>query len=335
MPDTPAGWYPDPEQPPGHRRYWDGQQWTEHRRWDGAQPTEHLTTTPAQTGSGSTSVSRPGWIARHKKISGLVVILLLIWLVGVLGEDEPEGGADNVTASPEASEPSDSPEAEEAPSATPSESATPRASKTPKPSKSPKTTTRSPRPPKPTSAPRRLFFVSRVIDGDTVELGDGQTVRLVGIDTPEVGQCGFDRATDNLERLILGQRVRLTVSDEDTDRYGRLLRYINIGSQDAGLRLIKNGLAIARYDSRDGYGFHPREPAYIAADRASKNFRCPPPAPSPPPPPSGGGNCAAGYEPCIPPYPPDLNCDDVGGPIYVTGSDPHGLDAENDGVGCE
>lgn len=49
----------------------------------------------------------------------------------------------------------------------------------------------------------------------------------------------------------------------------------------------------------------------------------------------GGGACAPGYSPCVPPYPPDLDCPDVGGPIYVTGSDPHGLDADNDGVACE
>ena len=49
----------------------------------------------------------------------------------------------------------------------------------------------------------------------------------------------------------------------------------------------------------------------------------------------GGGACAPGYDPCIPPYPPDVNCPDVDGPIYVTGSDPHGLDADNDGVACE
>lgn len=49
----------------------------------------------------------------------------------------------------------------------------------------------------------------------------------------------------------------------------------------------------------------------------------------------GGGACAPGYDPCIPPYPPDVNCPDVDGPIYVTGSDPHGLDADGDGVACE
>lgn len=48
---------------------------------------------------------------------------------------------------------------------------------------------------------------------------------------------------------------------------------------------------------------------------------------------SAGAGCAPGYSPCIPPYPPDLNCPEVG-PVTVTGSDPHGLDADNDGVAC-
>lgn len=44
-------------------------------------------------------------------------------------------------------------------------------------------------------------------------------------------------------------------------------------------------------------------------------------------------SCAPGYSPCIPPYPPDLNCPDTG-PVTVTGSDPHELDADDDGVAC-
>lgn len=46
-------------------------------------------------------------------------------------------------------------------------------------------------------------------------------------------------------------------------------------------------------------------------------------------------DCEAGYDPCVPPYPPDLDCGDLGGPYTVTGSDPHGLDADRDGSGCE
>jgi hypothetical protein len=53
----------------------------------------------------------------------------------------------------------------------------------------------------------------------------------------------------------------------------------------------------------------------------------------------GGGNsssgCDPGYSGCVPPYPPDVDCDQVKGPIKVYGSDPHGLDSNGDGVGCE
>jgi endonuclease YncB( thermonuclease family) len=111
--------------------------------------------------------------------------------------------------------------------------------------------------------------VADVVDGDTIELDTGRQVRVVGIDTPERGDCGYREATDNMTRMVLGRRVSLTVSDEDTDKYGRLLRYVDVGGLDAGLRQIEDGHAVARYDSRDGYGFHPREPVYIAADEAN------------------------------------------------------------------
>jgi hypothetical protein len=46
--------------------------------------------------------------------------------------------------------------------------------------------------------------------------------------------------------------------------------------------------------------------------------------------------CDPNYEgDCVPPYPPDVDCADVFGPIYVVGGDPHGLDGDGDGVGCE
>lgn len=57
---------------------------------------------------------------------------------------------------------------------------------------------------------------------------------------------------------------------------------------------------------------------------------------------STGGDCTPGYSPCIPPG-SDVDCAGgsgdgpryVSGPVQVTGSDPYGLDADNDGVGCE
>lgn len=43
--------------------------------------------------------------------------------------------------------------------------------------------------------------------------------------------------------------------------------------------------------------------------------------------------CVPVYSPCVPP--PDVNCDDVNGPISVTGSGPHAPDADGGGVACE
>ena len=86
-------------------------------------------------------------------------------------------------------------------------------------------------------------IVERVVDGDTVLLTTGERVRLIGIDAPEVGSCGFRAATDLLAGLVEGEAVVLTnpASVQDTDKYSRLLRYINLASTDVGLELIATG----------------------------------------------------------------------------------------------
>lgn len=129
------------------------------------------------------------------------------------------------------------------------------------------------------------WSVTKVVDGDTLWAErDGVTlkVRVIGIDTPEMGQCGYAEATGNL-RAILGDRpVTLTAgARDDADRYGRTLRYVDVGGLDAGLRQITQGYAVARYDSRDGYGRHPREDAYVRADAASPTAACADPAAGP------------------------------------------------------
>ena len=190
--------------------------------------------------------------------------------------------------------------------------------------------------PKPEPKPepnQRFFLVTRVVDGDTVELGNGQQVRVVGIDTPEQGDCGYEAASNHMADLVLFKQVILTISDEDTDRYGRLLRYVDVGDIDAGLNQIRSGFATARYDSRDGYGEHPREAVYITADKQMAQFTCEQPAPAAQSTQQGGG-CHPGYSPCLP-IVADLNCDDVNGPVTVLGDDPYQLDADGDGTGCD
>jgi endonuclease YncB( thermonuclease family) len=117
--------------------------------------------------------------------------------------------------------------------------------------------------------------VTHVVDGDTVDVEGVGRVRVIGIDTPERGACGYESATQAMTVLVLGRQVSLVAgATEDADRYGRLLRYVDVGSQDAGLSLIEDGWAIARYDSRDGYGRHPREDAYVSADLRTEDLGC-------------------------------------------------------------
>ena len=116
-----------------------------------------------------------------------------------------------------------------------------------------------------------------VIDGDTIEVDGVGRVRLVGVDTPEIGECGYDAARDQLAALVLGESIELVPGGvDDRDRYDRLLRYVDVDGTDAGLLLIEEGLAVSRYDSRDGYPEHDREREYVRADAdAAASRLCP------------------------------------------------------------
>jgi endonuclease YncB( thermonuclease family) len=124
-------------------------------------------------------------------------------------------------------------------------------------------------------------LVTHVVDGDTIDVqtasGEDGRIRIIGIDTPERGECNFGPATYLMKSLVLGKTVVLSTagSEKNTvDRYGRWLRYVDVNSADAGLAEITAGLAIARYDSRDGYGWHPRESEYVDADEATAQQAC-------------------------------------------------------------
>ena len=109
--------------------------------------------------------------------------------------------------------------------------------------------------------------VTRVIDGDTIEVtitdrfegpGAGRArvgatydVRLLGIDTPESVdpgspvECFGPEASAAANALLLGERVTLVKDTEESDQYGRLLRYVYVGEEMADARLVANGYAHA------------------------------------------------------------------------------------------
>jgi endonuclease YncB( thermonuclease family) len=151
-------------------------------------------------------------------------------------------------------------------------------------------------------------------------------VRIIGIDTPERGVCGFQDAADALAAMVAGKPVTVTGgARDDVDKYGRILRYIDVDGVDVGLALIEQGLAIARYDSRDGYGRHPRQEAYVDADAASASVCTSATTAAAPPATSSAyyANCtearAAGVAPLH-----------EGEPGYRAA-----LDRDHDGVACE
>ncbi len=104
-------------------------------------------------------------------------------------------------------------------------------------------------PERPAGAPAT---VTRVIDGDTVEVSLGaetEHVRYIGVDTPESvapGQpveCFGERASDFNRRLVEGARVRLVFDRERRDRYGRLLAYVHLGPLFVNAELVRRGYA--------------------------------------------------------------------------------------------
>lgn len=118
------------------------------------------------------------------------------------------------------------------------------------------------------AAPANAASVDYVVDGDTVRLQSGVYVRMIGIDTPEVGQCGYRAAKRKLDQWVGGEaRLVNPAGVDNQDHYGRLLRYVHDSGRDTGLGLIKLGLAKARYDGLDGYDRHPRQATYRRADR--------------------------------------------------------------------
>ena len=106
--------------------------------------------------------------------------------------------------------------------------------------------------PSPTATPTSsLVKVTRVIDGDTIEIEGGERVRYIGIDTPETVdprkpvQCFGIEASKKNKELVEGKNVRLEKDITDKDKYGRLLRYVYIDNLFINLELVKQGFAFS------------------------------------------------------------------------------------------
>jgi micrococcal nuclease len=209
-----------------------------------------------------------------------------------------------------------------------------------------------PVPPQPAATSTELLTVAHVADGDTVGLSDGRKIRILGIDAPESVKpgapvdCFGPEASAFATATLLNKQVTVTLdpTQDEVDRYGRTLAYVNLAdgrdysvlAADAGMArsYVYNGRPVQRF------------PAILRAERAAKDAgrglwrgcaptppatssRVPTTAPKPPtttrpvPPRGPFANCAAARAAGAAPV-------HRGDPGYAPR-----LDRDNDGIGCE
>jgi micrococcal nuclease len=183
------------------------------------------------------------------------------------------------------------------------------------------------------------------VDGDTIDVsiaGQNATVRYIGVDTPEtvdprqpVGCYGHEASAFN-KMLVEGENVELEKDVSETDRFGRLLRYVFVDGQMVNEMLVRDGYAVVGTYPPD-VKFQER---FLMLQREAREAgrglwaACNTPAAGSTP---QYGNCSPAYPTvCIPPPPPDLDCADISFRRFtVLPPDPHRLDGNSDGVGCE
>jgi micrococcal nuclease len=182
-----------------------------------------------------------------------------------------------------------------------------------------------------------------VVDGDTIKVRlDGQTVtiRLIGVDSPETVdpsspvECFGPAASDFVERELLDETVALEWDAQRLDRYDRTLAYVWLGEVLFNARLLHEGYAqLLTIPPNVMYVERFRAAEQRARDQNLGLWgKCRLDEEGSPVP-----RCDPSYTGiCLPPPPPDLDCGDIDAEdIEVVGADPHGLDGDDDGIGCE
>mgnify|MGYP001595493991 CR=1 FL=1 len=118
-----------------------------------------------------------------------------------------------------------------------------------------------------------IFIVNRVVDGDTIALETGEKVRYIGINSPESVdprrsvQCFGREASAYNKKLVEGKAVKLVKDISETDRYGRLLRYVYLEDGTfINLKLVQEGFAHAATFPPDVA----QAEEFVAAERAAR-----------------------------------------------------------------
>jgi len=181
--------------------------------------------------------------------------------------------------------------------------------------------------PTPSACPRSVGLcvkrnVTRVLDGDTLDVEGGLRIRLVLVNAPELNASGGPESRDYLTGICSGS---MALVDEDDfqighDPYGRLLAVVYCDGTNANAAMISSGHATTYYVF-----------CSVSEFGSTAWSGCVSPSPLPP------ADCDPAYpDVCIPPPPPDLDCADI---IYrnirLLPPDPHHFDGNGNGIGCE
>jgi micrococcal nuclease len=198
----------------------------------------------------------------------------------------------------------------------------------------------------PTGAAWSTGIVSQVVDGDTIHVlieGKEYKLRYIGMDTPEStidhDPYGPESSNKNKE-LVDGKQVTLIKDTSETDKYGRLLRYVFVGNLFVNYELVRQGYASAKAYPPDTACHDYLTSAQSQAQASLMGiWGLPTPAVAftVAPVPAQSGNCSPAYPTvCIAPPPPDLDCKDISFRRFkVLAPDPHNFDGDHDGIGCE
>lgn len=85
--------------------------------------------------------------------------------------------------------------------------------------------------------------VARIVDGDTIVVGNNTHVRMLGINTPEKGEEYYLEAKNFLNDLIANKTIKLEYGKDRKDLYKRTLAYVFLDDKNINLEQVKNGFA--------------------------------------------------------------------------------------------
>lgn len=83
--------------------------------------------------------------------------------------------------------------------------------------------------------------LARVIDGDTFVTTEGETIRLMGINTPEKNHCFHKESTDALESML--EWNKLSIIRMGQDKYNRTLGFVYVGEHNVNIIMVRAGFA--------------------------------------------------------------------------------------------